>query len=110
MFSTVMKTVIVAFLLSITWSATAVDAASRRRGRKKGRSMISFTIYELQSEDGPRHSPLFNLPVGGTPGQFPQKMVLYNNDLFPTAESVAARYPEDVIGYDQVSPFSDLEF
>lgn len=89
-----------AFLLS----SPAVDASKKKRGRKNGKATTDFTIFERQSDDGPRHSPLFTLPVQGEGEEvvFPSKMVLFNNDLYDSEDDLLNENQADTIGYNQV--------
>lgn len=61
---------------------------------------IEFTVYERQSDDGPRHSPLFTLDVGE--GEFPSKMVLFNNDLYGSEDDLINEDEANKTGYNQV--------
>ncbi|CAN0127275.1 unnamed protein product [Ascophyllum nodosum] len=79
-----------AFALLLTFPT--VDASKKK---------IKFTVYERQSDDGPRHSPLFTLPVGGEEGEFPSKMVLFNNDLYGSENGLINEDQDDIIGYNQ---------
>ena len=72
-------------------------------GRHQERNKESFTVYERQSDDGERHSPLFSLPVGEVEGlTFPMKMVMFNNDLYGSREDVVAGDEDERVGYNQV--------
>lgn len=86
----------VAFALLLSFPA--VDAS-----RKKREKSIDFTVFERQSDDGPRHSPLFTLAVGGEEGvEYPSKMVLFNNDLYGSAEGLVIENQDEITGYNQV--------
>lgn len=79
---------------SMIGAATAEAEGSRR---------LTMTVYERQSDDGPRHSPLFNLPVSDDEtAEFPMKMVLFNNDLYSTEEGLLADDERGAVGYEQV--------
>eukprot|EP00752_Nemacystus_decipiens_P016743 g14981.t1 len=78
----------VAFTLLLSFPA--VDASKRT---------MEFTVFERQSDDGPRHSPLFTLPVGE--GEFPSKMVLFNNDLYGFEDDLIDEVEDETIGYNQ---------
>lgn len=80
--------------LALVLSFPTADASKSRQKIKK------FTIFERQSDDGPRHSPLFTLPTGE--GEFPSKMVLFNNDLYGAARDLINEDEEKKIGYNQV--------
>lgn len=72
-------------------------------GEKK---MKDMTVFERQSDDGPRHSPLFSLEVGGdsdVENNFPSKMVLFNNDLYRAERALLEEDEDQKIGYNQVS-------
>lgn len=88
------KAAAMALVVMIVSHARLVDAT------KKKRKMM--TIFERQSPDGPRHSPLFSLPVGEEGDDFPKKMVLFNNDLYGSKEGLLAEDPKERIGYNQV--------
>lgn len=65
-----------------------------------------MTVFERQSDGGPRHSPLFSLEVGGDSGgekEFPSKMVLFNNDLYSAERDLLEEDEDNKIGYNQVS-------
>jgi len=81
--------------LALCLSFPTVDASERSRQKIK-----KFTIFERQSDDGPRHSPLFTLPVGE--GDFPSKMVLFNNDLYGAEDDLINEDQGKKIGYNQV--------
>lgn len=64
---------------------------------------IEFTVFERQSDDGPRHSPLFTLPVPVEEDvQYPSKMVLFNNDLYGSEDDLIDEDQDELIGYNQV--------
>lgn len=68
-----------------------------------GKKCIEFTVFERQSDDGPRHSPLFTLPVPVVEDvQFPSKMVLFNNDLYGSGDDLISEDQDELIGYNQV--------
>eukprot|EP00903_Cladosiphon_okamuranus_P008467 g8134.t1 len=75
-----------------------VDASKNKRQK-----IIDFTVFERQSDDGPRHSPLFNasLLMGGEDGQFPSKMVFFNNDLYGSEDDLINQDQDAIIGYNQ---------
>ena len=81
--------------LALLLSFPAADATKKKRERT-----IEFTVFERQSDDGPRHSPLFTLPVGE--GEFPSKMVLFNNDLYGSEDGLINQDEAETIGYNQV--------
>lgn len=91
----IVATAAVAFALLAGFPA--VDASKKKREKT-----IEFTVFERQSDDGPRHSPLFTLPVGGEEGDFPSKMVLFNNDLYGSEDELINQDQDDLIGYNQV--------
>ena len=64
------------------------------------RISIKFTIYERQTDEGPRHSPL--LPVGDEEEGYPSRMVLFNNDLYVSETGLIEEDPHELIGYNQV--------
>ena len=86
------------FALLLTFPT--VDASKKK---------IKFTVYERQSDDGPRHSPLFTLPVGGEEGEFPSKMVLFNNDLYGSENGLINEDQDDIIGYNQVRQYKSCQ-
>lgn len=79
--------------LALALSFPTVNASSRQE-------IMKFTVFERQSDDGPRHSPLFTLPSGE--GDFPSKMVLFNNDLYAAEEDLINEVEAKKIGYNQV--------
>ncbi|CAN0127203.1 unnamed protein product [Ascophyllum nodosum] len=63
------------------------------------RISIKFTIYERQTDEGPRHSPL--LPVGEEEEGYPSRMVLFNNGLYGSETGLIEEDPHELIGYNQ---------
>lgn len=82
-------------------------ATGKQTGGGGSRNRIKdMTVYERQSDDGPRHSPLFSLEVGGdsdVQNEFPSKMVLFNNDLYREEQDLLEENEDQKIGYNQVS-------
>ncbi|CAN0415453.1 unnamed protein product [Ectocarpus sp. 12 AP-2014] len=84
-----------AFALLLSFST--VEAS-----RKKHEESIEFTVFERQSDDGPRHSPLFTLPVPEAEDvEYPSKMVLFNNDLYGSEDDLIDEVQDELIGYNQ---------
>ena len=92
-----LRFVVASMAFALLLSAPTVDAS-----RKKRDTTIEFTVFERQSDDGPRHSPLFTLPVGGEELEFPSKMVLFNNDLYGSEDGLIDEDEDELIGYNQV--------
>lgn len=97
------------FVIGCCLVGTAAATKETRRGDRKKR-MKDMTVFERQSDDGPRHSPLFSLKVEGDnheqrseDDRFPSKMVLFNNDLYGEEDDLFKERREYQIGYSQVS-------
>lgn len=101
------RTNMVAKVFYATWLAFCIASLPVRVNATENRwKSEKFTIFERQSPDGPRHSPLFSLDVGGDEGtDYPSKMVFFNNDLYGSAAGLVEEDSEDIIGYNQVSLF-----
>lgn len=93
----------VAKVFYATWLAFCIASLPVRVNATENRwKSEKFTIFERQSPDGPRHSPLFSLDVGGDEGtDYPSKMVFFNNDLYGSAAGLVEEDSEDIIGYNQ---------
>lgn len=88
---------VVAVAFALLLSVPTADAS-----RKKRNKSTEFTIFERQSDDGPRHSPLFSLPVPEGDVAFPSKMVLFNNDLYDAEDDLINEDEDETVGYNQV--------
>lgn len=92
-----MRFIVATVAFALLLSFPTVDAYKKKREKT-----VEFTVFERQSDDGPRHSPLFTLPVGGEELEFPSKMVLFNNDLYGSEDDLINQDEADAIGYNQV--------
>lgn len=98
----------VVFVVGCCLVGTAAATEETRRGGYKKR-MKDMTVFERQSDDGERHSPLLSLEVEGDNHEersednvFPRKMVLFNNDLYGEEDDLVEERRDNQIGYNQV--------
>lgn len=98
------------FVIGCCLVGTAAATKETRRGGGRKKRMKDMTVFERQSDDGLRHSPLFSLKIEGDNNEqgneddgFPSKMVLFNNDLYGEEDDLFKERSDYQIGYSQVS-------